>query len=1054
MFKEVPAKPDFPAQERAILKFWDEQQIFQKLQEKNKGNDHYSFIDGPITANNPMGVHHAWGRTYKDVFQRHRAMHGYDQRFQNGFDCQGLWVEVEVEKALDLNSKKEIIAYGLDNFARACRERVDKYAGIQTEQSRRLGQWMDWDNSYFTMDDNNIEHIWHFLKVCQEKGLLYRGSSVMPWCLRCGTSLSQHELADSYRDMTHPSVFIALPIKEREGEFFAVWTTTPWTLPANVALAVNPDLTYVQLELEDGRKLWVAEEAQDRIDGAHKILEKVMGKKFLGWNYQGPFAELPVQAGIEHKVISWEEVSGEEGTGIVHIAPGCGAEDYALSQEFDLDIIAPIDEAGNYYQDFDFLTGENAVEVAQPILDNLRGKGYLFKVEEYHHRYPVCWRCSEELVFRLEQEWFIRGEPMREPMLANAAKVNWQPQYAGKLMADWLNNMGDWCISRKRFWGLPLPFYSCSCGEVTIISSREELEEKSTTPVQDLPELHRPWIDQYRIECPRCGQEVERIEEVGDCWLDAGIVPFSTLGYLNGEEGRQYWEKWFPAHFVVEMREQIRLWFYAQLFMSSVLEDTPPYKRVMTYEKVHDENGRAMHKSWGNAIWFDDAVEEMGADIMRYIYTSRNPNINLNFGYSIGEEIKRRLLTFWNTYSFFVTYARLDGWKPQKDPHRVPLTAEDAGDSPSQLLDRWLVARVQETTAAMDQDLWNYDTMRGVRHLDRLIEDTSRWYVRRNRRRFWKGEEDADKDQAYHVLYYTLLSITRLMAPLLPFISEEVYQNLVCNVLPEQPPSIHLCPFPEAEEQWKDEELLEDMDRIMRVCSVAHSARNQEGLKVRQPLRLLEIAGEEAMDRAVKRGLDIIKDEVNIKEIDVLADQSGFYEFRLQPNFSRVGARFGPLVPAIKEALEKMEGDQAVKKLDNDGKLTLEIKGEQVELEAEDINIQKKAPADKAVIEEEGVLVALDTEITPELLREGMARDILRHIQTLRKEGGLEVETRIKLTYRAEGLPARVMEEYADYIKSEALADSLQECKEITMNVKTEINLEQGHIEIGLEPQE
>ncbi len=1051
MFKEVPAKPEFPKLERQILKFWEEQQVFKKLQEKNKGNKHYSFIDGPITANNPMGVHHAWGRTYKDVFQRHRAMHGFDQRFQNGFDCQGLWVEVEVEKALDLNSKKEIIEYGLENFAGACRERVEKYAGIQTEQSKRLGQWMDWDNSYFTMDDNNIEHIWHFLKVCQDKDLLYQGDSVMPWCLRCGTSLSQHELADSYKDMVHPSVFITLRISDRENEYFSVWTTTPWTLPANVALAVNPGLDYLKLKIED-KFIWVAEEARERIDGEYSVEEKVKGEKLLGLTYRGPFDELPAQKGIEHRVISWDEVSGEEGTGIVHIAPGCGAEDYGLSQEHNLDIIAPIDEAGDYYDNFGFLSGQNAAEVGQPIMDNLAEKGSLFKVEEYHHRYPVCWRCGEDLVFRLEQEWFIKGDPMREPMLANAREVNWQPDYAGKLMADWLNNMGDWCISRKRFWGLPLPFYPCSCGKVTIISSREELVEKATNKVDELPELHRPWIDKYKIKCPDCGEEVERISEVGDCWLDAGIVPFSTLCYLNGEEGHRYWEKWFPADFVVEMREQIRLWFYAQLFMSSVLEDTPPYKKVMTYEKVHDETGRPMHKSWGNAIWFDDAVEEMGADIMRYIYTSRNPNANLNFGYGIGEEVKRKLLTFWNTYSFFITYAKLDGWKPSKNPHQVPLNKDEQAESSSELLDRWMIARVQKTIEDMDQALWSYDTMRGLRSIDGLIEDTSRWYVRRNRRRFWKGEEDADKDQAYHVLYYTLLSITKLLAPLLPFITEDIYQNLVRGVLSDQPESIHLCNYPEAEKEWLDEELLQEMDRIVRVCSVAHSARNQAGIKVRQPLNLLEVAGDEAMSRAIERGESIIKDEVNIKKIEVVADQAGFYEFRLQPNFAKVGAKFGPLVPQIKKALEQIDAEKAVKALEETGELTLNLKEKDVKLSAEEVNIQKKAPADKAVIEEEGVLVALDTEISPELLREGLARDILRNIQTLRKDGGLEVETRININYRAEGLLQEVMEEYGEYIKTEALADTLEKRDHINMLIKKELDLGEGQIEIGLEP--
>lgn len=1048
MFKDVESQPDFPTLERRILKFWEEENSFGKLVEKNRGNATYSFIDGPITANNPMGVHHAWGRTYKDVFQRHRAMEGYDQRYQNGFDCQGLWVEVEVEKELKLNSKKEILDFGLETFARACRERVNKYAHVQTQQSKRLGQWMDWDHSYYTMDDSNIEHIWYFLKICFEKGLLFKGSSVMPWCLRCGTSLSQHELIDSYKEVTHPSLFIALPLKERQDEHFLVWTTTPWTLPANTALAVAPDLPYLLLE-RDGKRYWIARDAAQRLGDGFQTITEVQGKELLGLAYCSPFAELPVQAGVEHRVIPWDDVSGEEGTGIVHIAPGCGGEDFQLSKEHDLKVIKPIDEAGDYGPGFAFIEGVNVTEVEDTVVNSLKEKGYFFKLEDYTHRYPGCWRCQEDLVFRLEDEWFIEADKVREAMLENAREVHWQPEHAGKLMADWLHNMGDWCISRKRFWGLPLPFYQCSCGEMIVIGSKEELLERAVKPVPELPELHRPWIDEIAIHCPACGEKAHRVEEVGDCWLDAGIVPYSTLHYLNGEEGRKYWEKWFPADFVVEMREQIRLWFYAQLFMSTVLEDRPPYRKVMTYEKVHDEVGRPMHKSWGNAIWFDEAVEKMGADVMRYIYTSRNPNINLNFGYTFGEEVKRKLLTLWNVYSFFITYARLDGWQPREGLDQVTLAgAVDEGH----LFDQWMLARVQEAIESMEQSLTAYDTVRAVRALDSLVEDVSRWYVRRNRRRFWKGDGDADKDQAYSVLYYTLVTTVRLMAPILPFLAEEMYQNLVTSVQPKAPESVHLTSYPQVHTEWQNKGLVEDMAVIMDACSLGHAARNQAGIKVRQPLARLQVAGPEKNLQALKQGIEIIKEEINVKEVELLAGEHDFFDYRVAPVFANIGKTFGPLVPKIKEALLASDGSAVKAKVEAGSPITLNLGPETVTLQPEDVTIQTRTREGIEAVEGENLVAALHTEITPALEREGLARDILRHIQTLRKEGGLEVDTRIRLYCQGEGLLKETLEEYGPYIAREVLAEDLQMTEEIQTTIRKELELQSLTLILGIEP--
>ena len=619
--------------EKKILEFWQKNKIFEKVRNKNKGNKPWSFLDGPITANNPMGVHHAWGRTYKDIYQRFKAMQGYDQRFQNGFDCQGLWLEVETEKELKFNSKKDIEKFGLANFSKVCRDRVEKFSKVQTEQSIKLGQWMDWKNSYYTMSDENIEAIWYFLKKCYEKGWLYKGTKVLPWCIRCGTSSSQHEMSDEgYAELTHPSVYIKAKLKNKQNEYLLIWTTTEWTLSSNVAVAVNPNLNYVKVKKE-GNIYYLSKSNINKIGGDYSILSTLKGKELLGLEYESFYQSLDFQKRIIHKVIPWEEVGEEEGTGIVHIAPTCGAEDYELGKKEKLPIIIPaLDEEGVYNKGFGWLSGKRiSKELKKEIIEDLKKRNVLYKIEDYKHRYPVCWRCKEELVFRLSSEWFIKADEIR-PLMKKAAKtVRWEPEHVGKLMQDWLLNMGDWNIGRRRYWGLPLMFYECKCGHLEVIGSLEELRRKAIDKkiVDNLPELHRPWIDEVKIKCSKCREIVSRNKEVGDCWLDAGIVPFSTLKYFRD---KTYWKKWFPAELVIEMRAQVRLWFYSLLFMSVTLENKAPYKNVFAYEEVRDEKGESMHKSKGNAIWFDEALEKMGADIMRWIYCSQNPLFNLKFG--------------------------------------------------------------------------------------------------------------------------------------------------------------------------------------------------------------------------------------------------------------------------------------------------------------------------------------------------------------------------------------------------------------------------------------
>ena len=1015
MFKDV-SNLDFPELERRVLTFWEEVDAFAKLRRKNAGKPAFSFIDGPITVNNPrgIGVHHAWGRTYKDIFQRYKAMQGHDQRYQNGFDCQGLWVEVEVEKDLGLNAKRDILAYGLDRFSRKCRERVDLAAAAVVETSKRLGQWMDWEGSYYTYSDENIESIWHFLKTCHEKGWLYKGHRVMPWCARCGTSLSQHELTDAYEETVHRAVVLKLPIRERTGEHILVWTTTPWTLTSNVALAVHPDLLYARVRQGD-EVFYLSQGVVDGMAGECKMLDAVKGEALVGLTYLGPFDELPAQQGVTHKILGWDQVGEEEGTGVVHLAPGCGAEDYELAEKNDLTVIAPLDEDGLYKAEFGPFSFKSVFDVAPLVFESLREKGYLYKLEDYTHRYPKCWRCKEELVFRLVDEWFISCEEIRPLMLEAAKTVRWIPEHSGKRMEDWLNNMGDWCISRKRYWGLPLPFYETEDGALTVIGSREELRACASDPsvVDRLPELHRPWVDDVEISTPS-GKVGRRVPEVGDCWLDAGIVPFSTLGYLGTD--RKDWEKWFPADFVTEMREQIRLWFYSMLFMSVTIEGRSPYDAVMTYEKMNDEYGEPMHKSLGNTIWFDAAVEEMGAEPMRWLFAEQNLSLNFNFGYGPASEVKRRFLTLWNTYRFFVQYAKLDGVDP---------TALHPGVKRA-VMDRWILSRLHVTIQDVETCLEEYNLPSGVRTVETFFDDLSNWYVRLNRRRFWKSDNDGDKRAAYLTLYEVLSSLTRILAPFLPFLSEEIYQNLVRSFDADAPASVHLCDFPRPDRERIDPSLMVDMAFVKKVVSLGRSARTESGIKVRQPLPGVAVWVGKQGKAALGRLAPLVRQELNVRSLSFVDDPDRLIAYSLKPSFRNLGQKYGRLVPRIQSALGEMDAKGLSERLEREGWVAVELNGQEVRLNAEDVSVETRARDGLAVAGGEALLVALDTRLDDDLRDEGFAREFVHYVQNLRKGAGLEVADRIELTYDASERLSQAIERHADYIRNETLCLALR----------------------------
>ncbi|MDQ3881290.1 MAG: isoleucine--tRNA ligase, partial [Chloroflexota bacterium] len=803
-----PVRPfDAVAIEHEMAELWRERRTVERYLARNEASaTRYSFLDGPITANNPMGVHHAWGRTYKDLYQRYHTMLGDRQRYQNGFDCQGLWIEVEVERELGFTNKRDIERYGIAEFVERCRERVLRFSAIQAEQSRRLGYWMDWDHSYFTMSDENNYTIWAFLKRCHERGLIYRGHDVMPWCPRCGTGLSEHEIeTEGYRELRHLSVTLKLPITTagHAGESLLVWTTTPWTLSSNVAAAVHPHLTYLLVE-HDGERWWLSHGSRDRVAPGATLVREAAGSELLGWTYRGPYDELEAQQGVEHRVIAWDEVSDDEGTGIVHIAPGCGQEDFALARQNGLAVLDPIDENGVFRAGYGWQTGrfaghttDPAADVATSVADDLARKGLLVAREEYLHRYPVCWRCGTELVFRLVDEWFIAMDPLRDEISAATRQVAWLPRIG--LMErelDWLRNMHDWMISKKRYWGLALPIWACSdCDAFDVVGSKDELRRRAVAgwDAFDGHTPHRPWVDAVEIECRSCGGQSRRIADVGNPWLDAGIVGYSTLRW---NEDPDYWREWFPADFVTEsFPGQFRNWFYSLLTMSTVISGEAPMKTLFGYALVRDEHGDEMHKSKGNAIWFDDAAEQIGADVMRWMFAGANPASNLNFGYRPGSEVVRRfLLPLWNTYSFFVTYARLDGWSPS-----LPVSAGERS-----LLDRWILSRLDGVVSAVRTAFDAYDAATATRAIEAFVDELSNWYVRRNRRRFWKGERDADKQAAHATLHETLATLARVMAPIVPHVAESMWQNLMTRAgAPERarapdvvPDSVHLADFP------------------------------------------------------------------------------------------------------------------------------------------------------------------------------------------------------------------------------------------------------------------
>jgi isoleucyl-tRNA synthetase len=1010
MYQPAPDKPDFPSLERRILDFWEETAAFDTLRQKLASSDkRFSFIDGPITANNPMAVHHAWGRTYKDLYQRYKAMNGFNQRWQNGFDCQGLWVEVEVEKELGFSTKHEIEQYGIAEFVQRCKDRVLKYARVISEQSIRLGQWMDWADSYFTMSDENNFTIWRVIKECHERGWLYRGHDVMPWCPRCGTGISHMEIeTEGYTDVTHTSLYVRLPLLDRANEGLLVWTTTPWTLTSNVAAAVNPEFTYARAS-KNGQSVWLAEALVKHVLGdGWDVEQHLRGADMVEWRYAGPFDELPAARGVQHRVIPWSEVSQDEGTGIVHIAPGCGEEDFLLGQEYKLAIIAPLDENGVYVDGFDWLTGQYVSDVARPIADNLRQKGLLFRSQPYTHRYPHCWRCGTELVFRLVDEWYIRMDDLRHMVMDVSRQIRWIPEFGLERELDWLRNMRDWMISKKRYWGLALPIWFCNeCERIEVVGGLEELRERAVAGLDQLEghSPHRPYIDAVRLSCSQCGKPISRIPDVGNPWLDAGIVPFSTMHYRTDPEA---WRRWFPGDFITEsFPGQYRNWFYSLLVMSTVLENTLPFRTVLGHGTVRGEDGRPMHKSLGNAIDFNDAAERAGADVMRWIFCVQNPAANVNFGWKAADETKRRLRKLWDSYRFFTLYAAAEEWTPSS---AAPPVAERSE------LDRWLLSRLNTLVQTVRAALDDYDAMVASRAVEEFFDGLSNWYIRLSRQRFWAPGGKADP-AAMATLHDALVTVTRLLAPFLPFLSEEIYQNLVRSVEPAAPLSVHHTAYPEVDASLRDPELERVMDFTRLVASLGNAARKGASLRGQQPLAAVRVAGGSTFTELPEWASALIRDELNVKRVEYARELSGAVNQRAEGNPKLLGPKYGHEYTRIRGGL--LSGQFSVL---NDGRVQVD----EFVLEPEEVTLSLEPAPGYAAAADRGVLVVLDTSLSPELVTEGRARAAVRLIQDARKQAGFDVSDRISVRYWAADGAAEAFLRHAAYISRETLANQLE----------------------------
>ena len=1024
MYQKVDTNLNFVDREKQVEKFWKENHIFEKSMEDRKDDPTYMFYDGPPTANGKPHIGHVLTRVIKDMIPRYRTMKGYMVPRKAGWDTHGLPVELEVEKKLGLDGKEQIEEYGMEPFIQQCKESVWKYKGMWEDFSSTVGFWADMENPYVTYHDDYIESEWWALKEIWNKKLLYKGFKIVPYCPRCGTPLSAQEVSQGYKTVKERSAIVRFKVVG-EDAYFLAWTTTPWTLPSNVALCVNPTEVYCKVKAADGYTYYMAEALLDKVLGklgseetpAYEVLEKYVGKDLEYKEYEPLFACAGEAAAKQkkkaHFVTADNYVTMSDGTGIVHIAPAFGEDDSRVGRDYDLPFVQFVDGKGD-------MTAETPyagvfVKKADPlVLQDLDKEGKLFDAPKFEHDYPHCWRCDTPLIYYARESWFIKMTAVKDDLIRNNNTINWIPESIGKgRFGDWLENVQDWGISRNRYWGTPLNIWQCECGHMHSIGSRQELFEMSGDEKAKTVELHRPYIDEITLKCPECGGTMHRVPEVIDCWFDSGAMPFAQHHYPF--ENKELFEKQFPADFISEAVDQTRGWFYSLLAESTILFNQAPYKNVIVLGHVQDENGQKMSKSKGNAVDPFDALEKYGADAIRwYFYINSAPWLPNRFhGKAVQEGQRKFMGTLWNTYAFFVLYANIDNFDPTKytlDYDNIPV------------MDKWLLSKLNSVVKTVDDCLANYKIPESARALQEFVDEMSNWYVRRSRERFWAKGMEQDKINAYMTLYTALVTISKAAAPMIPFMTEEIYQNLVRSVDKDAIESIHLCDFPKVEEAWINKELEDDMEELLKIVVLGRAARNTANIKNRQPIGTMYIKADKEMGQFYT---DIIADELNVKEVKFANDVESFISYSFKPQLRTVGPKYGKLLNGIRTALAEINGTEAMNELRSTGLLTLDINGNKVELSEEDLLIET-AQTEGYVTEADGdISVVLDTNLTPELIEEGFVREIVSKVQTMRKEAGFEVMDKIHIYAKDNDKILELMKNHKEEIMSEVLAEDM-----------------------------
>lgn len=1024
MFEPVSSRLNITLLESKILRFWQKNDIFHKSMDSRAGGPEYVFYEGPPTANGKPGIHHVLARVFKDMFPRYKSMKGYHVGRRGGWDTHGLPVEIEMEKRLGFTNKQEIEDYGIDKFNQHCRESVFTYIQAWEKLTDRIGYWVDLEDAYITYKNSYIESVWWLLKSIWEKGLLYQGFKVVPYCPRCGTPLSDHEVAQGYAQTVDPSIFVRMPLVEEENTSFLVWTTTPWTLPGNVAVAAHPDIDYVKVALGEGGEreyLILAQSLLEKVlgDRRYEVVKTFKGKQLKGKHYHPLFTFMPVEKDA-HYVVLADFVTTEDGTGLVHLAPAFGADDMQMSIEHDLPILMTVNDSGRFKSDIRPWAGMWVKDADPLIVKDLQQRGLMFEVATYEHTYPFCWRCDTPLLYYARSTWYIRTSEVKDRLVALNEKINWYPDYIkhGRF-GNWLENNVDWALGRERYWGTPLPVWECdSCHHQVCVGSVDELSQYAGRDLSDL-DLHRPYVDNVHLVCPECNGRMTRVLELIDVWFDAGSMPYAQWHYPF--ENQKTFQEQFPADFICEAVDQTRGWFYTLHAISTLVFDSHCFENVICLGLILDKDNQKMSKSRGNVVEPWDVIDHHGADALRwYLYTAGPPGQERRFSEDlVGEVVRNFTLTLWNTYSFFVTYANLDEWTPSQ------AISPEYSD-----LDKWLLSSLHTLIRDVTDAYENYNVPAATRPIEKFVDQLSNWYLRRSRRRYWKTESDSDKSAAYATLYEALKTFTFLLAPTMPFMAEELYQNLVREVDPDAPISIHLADWPEHDPELIDETLNRDMVIVMKLASLGHAARNSENLKVRQPLaEAAFVVGNLDEQRVVDYYADLLKDELNVKAVSLLGSASEAVRFSLNPLPKQLGQRFKALFPKVRQALMDLPADQSARQLLDGDSLTVTVDGETHEIVPNEVEVRAEAKEGYAVASEGAYLAALVTELTLDLVNEGLVREFVRRVQSLRKDADLDIADRIHLYYTASQGLTEAIEAFESYIKEETLA------KEITSGV-------------------